>query len=555
MRDLLQVLREEDRLHWMAVAHAWSVDLTGAGRDPLGHLVGAMLDAQRVRAQLNTLPVAEREALGRLRRAGGRLPLARFAREFGEIREMGLARRERETPWLAPISTAEALWYGGWLGRGFAISRGGPEEFVFIPGDLLALMPADTLAAGDGLTLEAFTLGPKQVTSSQGSALAEDACTLLAFLRANPQSAAPPELWRRKEMLARHILIGPALPLLVRLLQEAGVLRSDGLRLEPKAAAAFLGTSIDEVLQRLTNLWRESSAWNDLLEWGGVQTLGSSWPNDPTLARHNLLTFLSRIPVGAWVRLDSFAHALQAEDSEFMRPAAAIEGWTFVDRRTGHELRGWDAWGDVEGRFARWLLVAPLFWLGLTEITGAPQPEAFRLTSVAASTLGLPSPMGEPQGKRSAVTLRSEGTLMVPRGTDLTLRYQLARSLSWVGRQGSAFVYRLDPMGLESARRQNLEVRHVISVLERSTGRPLPRPLSKALEDWQRHGARVVVRSLRVVQFKDAETARLAARVKGMSGIARETLGPQAWVVRTEDMGRLRLVLAESGLLVEVEGG
>jgi hypothetical protein len=554
MRDLLQVLREEDRLHAMAVARAWSVDLTGAGRDPLGHLVSAMLDVQRVRAQFGSLPAAEREALARLRRSGGRLPLARFTREFGEIREMGLARRERETPWLSPVSTAEALWYGGWLGRGFAISRGGPEEVVFIPGDLLALMPADTLVAEAGLTLEAYTPAPQQVASSQGTALAEDACTLLAFLRANPQSAAAPEDWRRKEILAKHVLIGPALPLLVRLLQEAGVLRSDGLRPEPKTAAAFLGTSVDDVLLQLVNLWRETSAWNDLLEWGGVQTLGSSWPNDPILARANLLSFLGRIPVGAWVRLDAFVHALQSGDPEFMRPAAAIEGWTFVDRRTGHELSGWDAWGDVEGRFARWLVVSPLFWLGLTEIIGEPQPEAFRLTPVAAKALGLPRQAGVAQGRRLAVALRSEGTLMVPRGTDLTVRYQLARCLSWVGRQGSAFVYRLDPTGLETARRQNLEIRHVISALERSTGRPLPRSLANALEDWQRHGARVVVRSLRVVQFKDAETARLAARVKGMSEITRESLGPQAWVVRAEDMGRLRLVLAESGLLIELEG-
>jgi len=48
MRDLLQVLRDEDSLHWKAVAHAWGVDLGAAGRDPLSHLVQAMLDPDRV---------------------------------------------------------------------------------------------------------------------------------------------------------------------------------------------------------------------------------------------------------------------------------------------------------------------------------------------------------------------------------------------------------------------------------------------------------------------------------------------------------------------------
>jgi hypothetical protein len=58
---------------------------------------------------------------------------------------------------------------------------------------------------------------------------------------------------------------------------------------------------------------------------------------------------------------------------------------------------------------------------------------------------------------------------------------------------------------------------------------------------------------LHVVTFRDADTARLAARLKGMAAIPRETLGPQAWVVRVEHLGRVRLLLAENGLLMDVE--
>jgi len=556
MRDLLQVLRDEDSLHWKNVARAWGVDLSAAGRDPLTHLVLAMLDADRVRLQFYALPDEAQEALARLRQSGGRIPLMRFGREYGEIREMGLARREREQPWLSPASVAEALWYAGWLGKGFAISRGGPEEFVFIPGDLLALMPAPTLAWADGPAFDIFTLGRTEEPADCGTSMAEDACTLLAFLRINPQSDASPAAWKHREVLARHVILPSAVPMIVRLLREMGVLRSDGLRLDPQPAAAYLGLSAREAQLRLVQIWRQSESWNDLAEWGEVETRGKSWPNDPLAARSNLIGMLQRIPGHGWVTLVSLIRALRDHQPEFMRPAAAFEGWSLVDPRTDAELKGWEVWQRVEGAFARWLVCGPLFWLGLTELAGGTNAQAFRLSLLAEPALDLPrtTPSETVPPRPAPVRLRSEGTVSLPAGTDLTHRYQLARCTSWVGRQGTAYVYRLDPQGLEAARRQGLEMRHVTAVLERANRRPLPPGLAKALAAWEKDGARVVARQLRVVTFKDAETARLAARLKGMAAIPRETLGPQAWVVRPEHVGRVRLLLAENGLLMDVEG-
>ena len=556
MRDLLQVLRDEDSLHWKAVARAWGVDLGAAGRDPLSHLVQAMLDPDRVRLQFRRLSAHAQEALARLRQSGGRMPLMRFGRDYGEIREMGLARREREQPWLAPISIAETLWYAGWLGKGFAVSRGGPEEFVFIPGDLLALMPAPTLASAGGTAFDIFTLGRKEEPAYCGTSLAEDACTLLAFLRINPQSDAPPAAWKHREDLARHLLLPPALRMLVHLLREMSALRSDGLRIDPQPAAAYLGLSAQEAQLRLIQLWRQSESWNDLAEWGEVETRGRSWPNDPLAARSNLIGMLEQIPGRGWVTLASFIRALRDQQPEFMRPAAAFEGWSLIDRSTGAELNGWEAWERVEGAFARWLVCGPLFWLGLTELAGGTPAHAVRLSPLGEAALDLPrsTPSETLPPRPVPVRMRNEGTVSLPAGTDLTHRYQLARCLSWVGRQGTAFIYRLDPQGLEAARRQGLEMRHVIAALERAARRPLPPGLAKALASWVKDGARVVARQLRVVTFKDADTARRAARLSGMAAIPRETLGPQAWVVRPEHLGRVRLLLAENGLLMDVEG-
>ncbi len=555
MRDLLQVLRDEDNLHWKAVARAWGVDLSTSGRDPLSLLTQTILNADRVRMQFHALRSDAQEALSRLRQLGGRMPLMRFAREFGEIREMGLARREREQPWLAPASVAEGLWYAGWLGKGFAISRGGPEEFVFIPGDLLALMPAPTLVSAGGSAFDLYTLERKETPANCGTAMAEDACTVLAFLRVNPQSDLSPEAWKRREVLARHLLLPAAVPLLIHLLREMRALRGDGLRLDPQPAAAFLKMPVRDAQLRLVETWRASQSWNDLARWGVVETRGESWPNDPLAARGNLLSLLQQIPGEACVTLGSLVRALHDRQPEYMRPAAAFEGWSLVEQQTGAELTGWQAWEQVDGAFARWLVCGPLFWLGLTELAGGSPAQAFRLTPFLQSAQGQPqtAPAKIAAPRPVAIRMRGDGMVSVPAGTDLTLRYQLARCLSWVGRQGTSLIYRLDPQGLETARRQGLEIRHVIAALERALLHPLPPVLAKALAAWAQEGARVVSRRLQVVTFRDADTARLAARLKGMAAIPRETLGPQAWVVRAEHLGRVRLLLAENGLLMDVE--
>ncbi|MBK9056119.1 MAG: hypothetical protein IPL78_36050 [Chloroflexi bacterium] len=67
--------------------------------------------------------------------------MATFTREFGEVRQMGPAKMEREEPWYDPVSVAESLWYRGFLYRSFQESPEGLIEFYYLPDEFLEQFP------------------------------------------------------------------------------------------------------------------------------------------------------------------------------------------------------------------------------------------------------------------------------------------------------------------------------------------------------------------------------------------------------------------------------
>ncbi len=81
-------------------------------------------------------PAEEQEALIWLDDRNGRETWDHFTRQFGEIREMGAGRLDRERPDLAPISPVEGLWYRALIARGFFESESGLLEFAYIPDDI-----------------------------------------------------------------------------------------------------------------------------------------------------------------------------------------------------------------------------------------------------------------------------------------------------------------------------------------------------------------------------------------------------------------------------------
>ena len=144
MPDLNQSLQNRDIGHLRLVAGIWGVDLKSVVKDAaLKELTTTMLNGQLVGEIVESLTAEARSALDALGAAGGKIPWATFSRQFGEIREVGQGRRDREQVHLNPISSAEVLFYRALLARAFFDTLSGVQEFAFIPEDLLALIYSD----------------------------------------------------------------------------------------------------------------------------------------------------------------------------------------------------------------------------------------------------------------------------------------------------------------------------------------------------------------------------------------------------------------------------
>src|SRR5512140_493653 len=142
MPDLIHSLQTRDIGHMRIVAGLWGIELEATELDiALEELATSLLDPDLVREVVDALPADARAALDALAAAPeGRLAWVVFARRFGEVRDVGAARRDRDQIYLSPVSAAEALFYRAFLARAFFDTSNGLQEFAYIPEDFIPLV-------------------------------------------------------------------------------------------------------------------------------------------------------------------------------------------------------------------------------------------------------------------------------------------------------------------------------------------------------------------------------------------------------------------------------
>jgi hypothetical protein len=138
MRTLRNLLGDQDHGFLRIIAELWGFDLPQESvRQAADRLSAYMLDPENLDEMVSSLPGQISDALFDLVRQGGRSPWHTWTRKYGELRPMGPGKRDREQPWRGLIPPSEALWYRGLLGRAFMDTQKGPEEFAYLPTEIM----------------------------------------------------------------------------------------------------------------------------------------------------------------------------------------------------------------------------------------------------------------------------------------------------------------------------------------------------------------------------------------------------------------------------------
>ncbi len=540
MPDLLHTLQEYDFGLLKMIAAAWGVELeapNAAGALPA--LVAGLSQAEWIQEMTDSLPQGAREALRALMEHEGRLPWSQFERRYGEVRVMGAARRERLRPDLKPASPAEMLWYKALIGRAFLNLPPEPQQYAYIPDEILAVLGPRGIAPAAALGRAASPAESAYAVPASDAVL-DHACTLLAGLRLG---------WPLEQIPSADWGIPPRD--LQALLFAARLLDAHRVPL-PEEVRDFLAAPRAQALAQLARAWMGSTSYNELRLLPGLVCEGE-WQNDPLLARRALLDLLSQVPTDTWWSLHAFVAALKEQMPDFQRPGGDYESW-FIRRAGSQEyLHGFAAWDEVEGAQVHYTISGPMHWLGFVDLAsvdaGAPAT-AFRLSRWAAGLWAgnLPAGLAEENEK---VKISSEGLISVPRLAPRAARYQIARFCAWLEPKDGVYRYRITAESLEQARRQNLRPAHLVSLLHKHSADPLPPLLLKALERWEEHGAQARLERhslLRVAAPAVLEALRKDRRAAACLG---EEITATIVFVKPGCEERLLRLLTESGYLAE----
>jgi hypothetical protein len=535
MPDLFDSFLKQDLGHLRIVAELWGLELESTDVDAAREeLAVSLLEPEQVAELVDTLSPEANAALTALVNSGGRIPWPTFTRKYGEIREAGAGKRDREKLYRQPASITEILYYRGLLARAFFDTKKGPQEFAYIPDDLLPLVgpeegkgPEEQAGADAEPPGRAASPGERGQEIPANDFLLDDATTLLAALRLG---IPPPAT------------IIPA-SVLQAFLQSANLIKDSTPQPEP--VKTFLESSRQDALAALQSAWMESESFNELRLMPSILCEGE-WKNQPQETREFLLNLLEAVPEGKWWSLNALVRDVKQKYADFQRPAGDYDSW-FIKRATdGQYLRGFSCWDQVDGALVKYFITGILHWLGQVDLSvaeNASEPTSFRIN---------PSPIIEKEDKKLHVT--SQGVISVPRLAQRVVRYQVSRFCEWEPPKEDVYRYRLSTHSLARAKEQGLKTEHLITLLSRHADAGIPPPLVRALKRWEVNGteARVQTQVILKVSRPDMLEELRKSRAAKFLG---EALSPTTVIVKSGAVQKVMEALMELGIVGESQIG
>jgi len=534
MPDLFHSLLKQDVGHLRIIAEFWGLELDSNNTDAaLEELSASLLDPNLLAELIDTLPSEANSAITTLANAGGRLPWVTFTRTYGDIREAGAGKRDREKLHHNPASTSEILYYRGLLAKAFFDTEKGSQEFAFIPDDLLSLLKSAEATVQSPLPIKNNEpLGRPASPGERGreilatDSILDDATTLLAALRIGIE---PPESNISNKIVQAF-------------LQTANIINEIGIP-KPDPIKKFLEASRKDALSMLADTWIENNAFNELKLMPEIVCEGE-WSNQPLETREFLLNLLDAIPEGKWWSLNAFIRDIKTKYADFQRPAGDYDSWFIKRLSDGQYLRGFAYWDQVDGALIRFFITNILHWLGQVDLSiaeSATEPTAFRLTSK--------EPVKDENGK---ITVSSNGNISVERTASRVARYQISRFCEWNNKKKDAYQYQVTTNSLMKAREQELKAEHLLALLVKYTDNKVPPPMVKALKRWEANGTEARVETQTILRLSQPEVLEEMRKSKAARFLG-EVLSPTTVIVKSGAVQKVMDALAELGLLTEIE--
>ena len=543
MPDLFHSLLKQDIGHLRIIAELWGLELNSTDSEAaLEELTVSLLKPGLLAELIDTLSPEANSAINALVSSGGRIPWPMFTRKYGDIREAGAGKRDREKLYLQPTSATEILFYRGLLARAFFDTKKGPQEFAYIPDDLLSLMShrdtesqsdneqespslSDSVANHDPLG-RAASPGEKGQEILANDSILDEATTLLAALRLGiklPETKIPTNV-------------------LQALLQSANLIKESTPQPEP--VKAFLEATRTEALVLIQNAWVESKMFNELRLMPGIICEGE-WKNEPQETREFLLNLLDAIPEGKWWSLNALVRDVKQKYADFQRPAGDYDSWFIKKESDGQYLRGFSSWDQVDGALIKFFITNILYWHGQVDLCiaeGAIEPTSFRV-------LNSQSQLTSKEDKK--INISSQGLISVPRLAPRVVRYQVSRFCEWDNPKEDVYRYRISTNSLTKAKEQGLKVEHLLALLSKHSDAGIPPALIKALKRWEANGTEARVQTQVILKVSRPEVLEEMRKSKAAKFLG-EVLSPTTVIVKSGAIQKVMEALTELGLLTEV---
>jgi hypothetical protein len=540
MPTILGTIREYEADILDMIMEAWGIDLEIEEKRKNAEQISIIISQEKlVKEIFNSLSEKSFQAINDLILEKGRIPWDKFTRKFGELREMGAAHREQERPDRKPVSTTEALFYRAIIGKAFFETNQGLKEFVYIPEEFYQILQSVNLKSVVN-SINPISANLVEKTLLTNDYIIDHACTILAGLRTN---------------LPIELLVpftqGIPVSFLIQLLKEMKIVTCR-LEISSNKVKGFLESDRGSALTQIVKAWRISQEIDELdliesLEFEGQRK------NKPKLTRNTLLEMISGLPESQWFDIQGFCDWVHYTHPDFIRSGGEYDAWFIKEHSTGENIKGFENWQRVEGKYLHAMILNILFWTGFLDLgkrRGDPLPSVFRKSKwFSALVSGMDLIYTTIQKKE--FELEKSGRITIDRFFPREIRYQVARCCDWESVRGHKYFYRLTPRAFQRLESQGLKTSQLDILIRHYSRKPVPQNILDALGRWEKNGKEADLEKIMVLKVRSAPILdRLMSSPASKYILSR--LNPTTAEIATGSALFIKAALIDMGLFSEI---